>query len=192
MSHRGGTLRSMSELFSTEPIRPPAQRGKRAMPMRRAPAGEEWPPRDRDPNDVAVAAARVLSTSGRLVRLVDATARRHHVDPFLMRLLLLFAEHNRPLRIGNIAELLNVSHATASRAATCAQAAGLVDKFESSIDRREVIVRLAYPGRLAVTRCLDAIRLDAAEVLQSPAPYLRRTSENAGWRAGVRIGMTDE
>ena len=109
-----------------------------------------------------------------------------------MRLLLLFAEHERPLRIGNIAELLNVSHATASRTAARAQAAGLVDKFESSIDRREVIVRLTYPGRAAVSRCLSAIRVDAAEVLQSPAPYLRRTSENAGWRAGVRIGMTDE
>jgi DNA-binding MarR family transcriptional regulator len=182
----------MIELFSSEPIRPRARRGERAMPMRRAPASEVWPPRDRDRNDPAVVAARMLSTSGRLGRRVDETARRHHVDPLLMRLLLLFAEHERPLRIGNIAELLNVSHATASRTAARAQAAGLVDKFESSIDRREVIVRLTYPGRAAVSRCLDAIRVDAAEVLKSPAPYLRRTSENAGWRAGVRIGMTDE
>jgi DNA-binding MarR family transcriptional regulator len=200
----------MDELFSDKAIRPPARRGERRVPMGRAPAGTVWPPRDRDSNDVAVVAARLLSTSGRLVHRVNATARRHDVDPYVVRLLLLFADHNRPLRIGNIAELLNVSHATAGRAATRAEVAGLVDKFVSAIDGREVIVRLTYPGRAAVTRCLDAIRRDAAEILGltpsatlhpqgdeltallGPPPSLRRTSENAGWRAGVRIGMRDQ
>jgi DNA-binding MarR family transcriptional regulator len=200
----------MHELFSSEPIRPPARRGERTVPMRRAPATESWPPPDRDPADVAVVAARLLSASGRIGSRLHATAREHQVDPYLLRLLLLFAESNQPLRIGNVAELLAVSHATASRAAKRAQAAGLVDKFASSIDGREVIVRLTHSGRAAVTRCLDALRADAAEVLGlgktakihprgadlsallGPPPYLRRTSENAGWRAGVRAGMPDE
>jgi DNA-binding MarR family transcriptional regulator len=141
---------------------------------------------------------------------VRAIAREHGVDPQLVRLLLLFTESTRPLRIGNVAELLGVSHTTASRAAKRAQAAGLVDKFASVTDGREVTIRLTVPGRAAVSRCLDALRCDAAEVLGlarratvhprgvdltsllGPAPYLRRTSENTGWRAGVRAGMPDE
>lgn len=178
--------------------------------MPRASKDEPWPNRDRDPTDVAVVASRLLVASGRISTRLRSTARRHGVDPQLVRLLLLFTESNRPLRIGNVAELLGVSHATASRAATRAQAAGLVDKFASSIDGREVTVRITVAGRAAVTRCLDVLRSDAAEVLGlrttatvhprgneltellGAAPYLRRTSENAGWRAGVRAGMPDE
>jgi hypothetical protein len=74
-----------------------------------------------------------------------------------------------------------------------ALSAGVVDKFATPIDGREVAVRLRYAGRAAVVRCLDAVRADAAVLLRSglAAPQLRRTSENAGHRAGVRVGMTD-
>jgi DNA-binding MarR family transcriptional regulator len=178
--------------------------------MRRAHRDDPWPRRDRDPADVAVVASRLLVASGRNTTRVRAVAKRHGSDPQLVRLLLLFAESNRPLRIGNVAEMLGVSHTTASRTAKRAQAAGLVDKFATSIDGREVTIRITVAGRHAVIRCLDALRPDAAEVLDlgrtatvhprgaeltqllGPAPYLRRTSENAGWRAGVRAGTPSD
>ena len=205
MSHLGDTIGGMESLFSEDPIRTPARRGERAFPMRRAPVDQPWPPHDRDPNDVAVRAARILSASGRIQTRLLACAREHGVDPYVLRLLLLFSESNRPLRIGNIGEMLAVSHTTASRAAKRAQAAGLVDKFASAVDGREVTVRITTSGRVAVTRCLDALRDDATQILGpaaatdvtpdeltrllGPPPRLRRTSENWGWRAGVRAGM---
>jgi hypothetical protein len=103
---------------------------------------------------------------------LQVTARKNQVDPYLFRFLLLFAE---------------------------SEPAGLVDKFATAVDGREVTIRLTVSGRAAVTRCLDVLRSDAALVLGSgaddltrllgPPPALRRTSENAGWRAGVRAGM---
>jgi DNA-binding MarR family transcriptional regulator len=178
--------------------------------MRRAPRDEPWPHPDHDAADVSVIASRMLATSGRLNSRLRSIARRHGVDPQLVRLLLLFAESNRPLRIGNVAESLGVSHATASRTATRAHAAGLIDKFPTAIDGREVTVRITAEGRAAVIRCLDALRSAAADVLGlgafatvhprggeviellGPRPYLHRTSDNFGWRAGVRAGMPDE
>ena len=197
----------MDELFSVAPVRPSAQRGVRTLPMRRAAPNDIWPPLDRDPYDVAVVASRLLSATGRIQSRLLAIARANGVDAHVFRLLLLFTESDRPVRIGNIADLLAVSHATASRTAKRAQAAGLVDKFLCVTDRREVSVRLSVPGRAAVTRCLEALRPEAAEVLGvgwgvrshprgqdltglvGPAPYLRRSSENTGWRFGVRAGM---
>lgn len=200
----------MDELFRIEPIRPPAPRGVRTVPMRRPANDDFWPRRDRDAADVAILANRVLVLGTRFDGRLRLVARRNGVDPYIVRLLLLFAESNRPLRIGNVAELLGVSHPTASRAATRAHAAGLVDKFATAIDGREVTVRLSVAGREAVVRCLDALRAEAAELLGlprtatvhsrgaelaeflGPLPYLHRTSDNAGWRAGVRAGMPDE
>jgi DNA-binding MarR family transcriptional regulator len=171
---------------------------------------EPWPPRTRDAADIAVVASRLLATSGRLSNRVRSIAKKHHIDPHLMRLLLLFAESNRPLRIGNVADSLGVSHATASRTATRAHAAGLIDKFPTSIDGREVTIRVTAQGKAAVSRCLDVLRSAASEVLGfgdfatvhprgsdvfemlGPPPFLHRTSDNFGWRAGVRAGMPDE
>ena len=202
----------MDELFGIEPIRPRARRGVRTVPMRRPADHDLWPRRDRDPSDVAILANRVLVLGERVFEgRLRVVARRHGVDPYIVRLLLLFAESNRPLRIGNVAELLGVSHPTASRAATRAHAAGLVDKFDyhDSTDERSRS-RLTVAGRAAVVRCLDALRAEAAELLGlprtatvhsrgaelaellGPLPYLERTSDNAGWRAGVRAGMPDE
>ena len=174
--------------------------------MRRPKPDEVWPPRERDPNDAAVVAARLLAVGGRLETRLRSIARAHAADRYVMRLLLLFAEANRPLRIGNVADLLGVSHSTASRVASEAHAAGLVDKFDSPMDQRETVIRLTVPGRSAVTNCLDALRPDAADVLRcqnatnshphgtalltmlgSP-PHHSATSENHGWRAGVRAG----
>jgi DNA-binding MarR family transcriptional regulator len=210
VSYAGETLHPMPELFRAQPIRPPAQRGVRSMPMRRPARDDVWPRPTREPGDVAIIASRLLVAAGRLSTRVRTVARRHDVDPQLVRLLLLFAESDRPLRIGNIAEFMGVSHPTASRAATRAHAAGLIDKFATSIDGREVTVRITAEGRAAVSRCLDALRTDASEVfgltntatvhprahdlcdLLGPAPAHQYTSDNFGWRAGVRVGMRDE
>lgn len=179
------------------------------MPMGRPRKDDIWPRPDGDPADVAVVASRLLVASGRITTRLRSIARTRGVDPLVVRFLLLFAESNRPLRIGNVAELLGVSHTTAGRAATRAQAAGLVDKFASESDGREVIVRITVAGRVAVVRCLDTLRADAAEAcglprtatihprgaelmkLLGPPPQHRTTSENSGWRAGVRAGMPD-
>src|SRR5664279_1200491 len=119
----------MEPLFRADPIRPGVRRGTRDLPMRPAPPSERWPPRDRDPADVAVVAARLLVAAGRIQSRLRHVARAHWTDPNLVRLLLLFVDANVPLRIGNVAELLAVSHPTASRIAARAHAAGLVDKF---------------------------------------------------------------
>ena len=161
--------------------------------MRRPALGDIWPRPDRDLDDVAVAAVRVLSAGGRITTRVHAVAKKHGVDPYLFRLLLLFIETNRPLTIGNVAELLGVSHSTASRVATRAHAAGLVDKFGNPIDGREVAVRITVPGRSAATRCLDALRSDdLRELTDLPAYGCPVPNRNWGWRAGVRAGMPDE
>jgi DNA-binding MarR family transcriptional regulator len=178
--------------------------------MPRARNNEPWPQHGRDPADVALVASRLLVTSGRLSSRLRRIARKHRIDLRVVRLLLLFSESNRPLRIGNIAESLGVAHSTASRAATKAHAAGLIDKFGTAVDGREVTVRITPAGRAAITRCLDAMRSDAADVLGlaaaatvhprgddfigllGPMPYLERSSDNWGWRAGVRAGMPDE
>jgi DNA-binding MarR family transcriptional regulator len=105
----------------------------------------------------------------------------------------------------DVGELLGVGKATASRLATRAEAAGLIDKLTSSIDGREVACRLSVAGRNAVTFCLDSLRPDAIAVLQPPdcewihdaqellEPSLRfdLRTQNRGWRAGVRAGMPD-
>jgi DNA-binding MarR family transcriptional regulator len=192
----------MDQPFDPKPIRAVAPRGMRTPPMRRA-RPEPWPPPDRDPADAAVLAAQLLALSGRLSSRLRAATREHDVDPYLFRFLLLFADSKRALRIGNVAELLGVSHATASRTAHRAHAAGLVDKFPSAVDGREVTVRLTATGRAAVTQCLDALRPLAREVLgpvdQERADAARAVLRNAarvtskdcvgGWRAGVRVGM---
>jgi hypothetical protein len=109
----------MDELFEIEPIRPPARRGVRTVPMRRPKPDDLWPRRDRDPADVAILANRVLVLGARFDGRLRRVARRHGVDPYVVRLLLLFAESNRPLRIGNIAELLGplpYMHSTSANA----------------------------------------------------------------------------
>jgi DNA-binding MarR family transcriptional regulator len=142
-----------------------------------------------------------------LVTRLRSVAREHGIDPQLIRLLLLFADSNRPLRIGNVAELLGVTHTTAGRVATNAQTAGLVDKFTTIIDGREVVIIITVEGRAAVTSCLQALRAPAARILGvsgettthprgeeliamlGKPPALARTRAHAGWRAGVRAGM---
>jgi DNA-binding MarR family transcriptional regulator len=197
----------MDELFNAEPTRMKARRGIRTPRSRRPRRDDVWPRPDRDPDDIALVAAQLLVASGRLVTRLRRIARRHGVDPQLVRLLLLFADSNRSLRIGNVAELLGVSETTASRIATNAQMAGLVDKCETPHDRREVTIRITPTGRIAVANCLDALRAPAASVLGigtsknahprgkelidllGAPPHLARASEHSGWRAGVRIGM---
>jgi DNA-binding MarR family transcriptional regulator len=193
----------MNALFSTEPIRPSVNHGERSVPMRRPRPGEVWPPTGHDPTDPAVVATRLLAVAGRLQTRVHALARTHAVDPYVLRMLLLFAESNCSLRVGNVAELLAVSKSTATRVVNKAQAAGLVDKFPVLDDQREVVIRLSVPGREAATRCLEALRSDAAELLPlattapvtelaqllGPPPGHRRTSQYTGHRVGQRLGM---
>jgi DNA-binding MarR family transcriptional regulator len=189
-----------ARLFDTEPIRRVPKRGARTFPIRCLPADGPWPPRDRDPADIAVFAARILAASGRLRTTIGAIAHDHDVDPLLFRFLLLFAETKAPLRIGNIAELLAVSHSTASRTAHTAHAAGLVDRGASFTDQREVVVTLTPLGRKAVTNCLGALRpaatavlgsgdgqqIESARKLLGRAPYPASSIENPGWRAWRR------
>jgi DNA-binding MarR family transcriptional regulator len=121
----------------------------------------------------------------------------------LVSLLLLFSESNQVLDVSDIAEQLGVGRATASRLATKAEVAGLIDKVTNSVDRREVRCRLSVAGRTATTRCLGVLRphaiavlnradrewVAAAQTLLLPSVRFDRRIGNFGWRAGVRAGM---
>jgi DNA-binding MarR family transcriptional regulator len=191
--------------FETTPVRIPARRGKSSFLIRRPRLGNTWPPRDREPVDVALVAARILALSGRLRSRMRRAARDAGVELDVVSLLLLFSEATGWLRIIDVAEQLGVGRATASRLATRAEAAGLIDKLTNSIDGREVVCRLSVKGRSAVTLCLESLRPDAIAVLQPPDPEWIRDAQkllepslrfdlrtqNWGWRAGVRAGMPD-
>lgn len=164
---------------------------------------EKWPPPDRENVDIALVAVRILAVSGRLRAALKRAARSSEVQTDLVPLLMLFSESNRRLRIGDIAQQLGVSKATASRLATRAEAVGLIDKTITFIDGREVACRISVAGRLAITRCLDALRphavaalrpvddswITAALELLEPSTRLERATRNSGWRAGIRAGM---
>jgi len=196
----------MKPAFDTKPVRIAARRGSASLPIKRVRFGEKWPPLDRDPADIALVAVRVLTVSGRLRSRMRRTARAAGVEADVVSLLLLFSESNRWLRVIDIAELLGVGRATASRLATRAEAAGLIDKLTNAVDGREVACRLSLAGQNAVTLCLDSLRADARAVLRpSDATWAARAqgllqpstrfdlrTQNWGWRAGRRVGMRDE
>jgi DNA-binding MarR family transcriptional regulator len=179
----------MEPLFSTAPIRerPPRGRPLRAVLGRRW--YEPWPPPNRDPDDIAIVATRLLATAGRMETRLRRVARRHEVDRRVLRFLLLFAERKAPLRITDVADNMGVSLQTASRIVTRAIEAGLVDVVNSEpVDGREVAVRLTVAGRDAVTAGLDALRADAAEVGREPAPARHGSSGALGVRWYLRNG----
>ncbi|HEX4493500.1 MAG TPA: MarR family transcriptional regulator [Acidimicrobiia bacterium] len=179
----------METLFSTAPFRKRPPRGKPLPTIIGRRWRDPWPPPTRDPDDIAVVATRLLATAGRLQTRLRRTARRHGVDPRVFRFLLLFAERTPPLRVTDVAEHMGVSNQTASRIVTLALEAGLVDlRSLNAIDGREVAVRLTVAGRDAVTRCLDAIRADAAHVGVEPRSARRGSSGAHGIRYMLRYG----
>ena len=150
---------------------------------------DPWPPPERDPNDAAIVATRLLATAGRLETRLRRIARRDKVDPRILRFLLLFAEREAPLRVTDVGDNMGVSHSTASRIVTCALEAGLVDLLNNrAIDARAVEVRLTVAGREATRRCLDALRADAIDVGVELAPPRRGWSGARGRREGRRTG----
>jgi DNA-binding MarR family transcriptional regulator len=185
-------------------VRQPAPRGRSSARIARD--REPWPPADRDPADIAVVAARILTVGGRLRSQIRGVARERGVPPDLVALLLLFAEKRGWLRIIDIADLLGIDKATASRLATRAETAGLIDKLTSSIDHREVACRLSVGGRNAVSAGLDSVRPHAKTVLRPPnaqrnadacallEPSTRFTADtrNWGWRAVIRARDDDD
>jgi DNA-binding MarR family transcriptional regulator len=155
---------------------------------------DPWPPPNRDPDDPALTATRLLATTGRMQTRLRRIARRNGVDPRVFRFLLLFAERKAPLRIADIAETMGVSHQTASRIVTLAIEAGLADLWNrSALDARSTDVRLTVAGRDATLQCLDALRADAIKVGATPAPPRRGWSGAYGIRQHLRnSGPMDE
>jgi DNA-binding MarR family transcriptional regulator len=185
----------MDPLFSTAPIRRRTPRRERWNCIIGPRFRDPWPPPERDPNDPALAATRLLATAGRMETRLRCVAREHGVDPRVLRLLLLFAERKAPLRVTDVAENMAISRPTASRVAARALEAGLVDRDNTSDagDGREVSIRLTVAGREAVTRSLDAIRADAADVGAAPAGVHHGSSGAYGRRYAVRhCGPIDE
>jgi DNA-binding MarR family transcriptional regulator len=173
----------MDALFSTSPIRHRPPRGEPLRAILGRGWHEPWPPPDRDADDIAVRATRLLATAGRMETRLRRLARLHGVDRRVLRFLLLFAERKAPLRITDVADNLGVSLQTASRIVTRVIEAGLADLLnDNCIDRREVAVRLTVAGRNATIRCLEALRADAVEIASELAPA------RAGWSGayGVR------
>jgi len=179
----------MDDLFSTTPIRRRPPRGEPLRAMLGQRWHDPWPPADRDPDDVAIAATRLLATAGRMETRLRRVARRHQVDRRVLRFLLLFAESKGTLRITDVADNMGISIQTASRIITRAIEAGLADLLnDECIDRRTVSVRLTVAGRDATTRCLDALRADATDVGVEPAPAQPGFSNASGIRWYLQYG----
>ncbi len=130
-------------------------------------------------------------------------ARGEELAVDVVALLLLFAETRRSLRVLDIAELLGIDKGTASRLASRAEAAGLIDKRAVSIDFRQVSCALSVAGRDAATACLAWLRPHAVAVLGpgdhdwsvaiqtllEPSTRPDGPKQNVGWRAGIRTGL---
>jgi DNA-binding MarR family transcriptional regulator len=182
MSVPRATMPRMEPLFSTAPIRRRAPRRERWVAILGPRWFDPWPPPDRDPEDPALAATRLLATAGRMETRLRYVAREHGVDRRIMRFLLLFAERKAALRVTDVAENMGISRSTASRIVTRTLEAGLVDLLHTSErDGREVSVHLTVAGRDAAIRCLRAIRADAADVGTQAGPVHR------GWSGAYGI-----
>ena len=112
--------------------------------------------RGQQPPEVVEALVDATKTGSALRRRLVASG----IDPKLARLTLLFYGR-RELRVAEVAWLLGVSPATASRLLDRAERAGLVDKLYHQLDRRGTWARLTTAGvdlRSEVERQLGAIR----------------------------------
>jgi DNA-binding MarR family transcriptional regulator len=198
-------MSAMTPPFDVTPVRPPARRGNSSIRIRRH--HEPWPPIDRDPADLALVAARILRVSARLQSRMRRAARKEHVELDVLSLLLLFAETRRSLRVVDIAELLGMDKGTASRLASRADAAGLIDKRAVAIDHRLVACTLSVAGCDAATASLAWLHPHAAAVLRhgdhewsravqtllEPSTRPQGSNQQLGWRAAIRAGLrTDE
>jgi DNA-binding MarR family transcriptional regulator len=158
---------------------------------------------DRDPDDLALVAAHVLRVSGRLRSRMRRAAREEHVELDVLTLLLLFAESRQSLRVVDIAELLGIDKGSASRLASRAEAAGLIDKRAIAIDQRLVTCTLSVAGRDAATASLAWLRPHATAVLRQgdhdwsravetllePSARPGGSKQQLGWRAAMRAGF---
>jgi DNA-binding MarR family transcriptional regulator len=190
----------MEPPFDTTPVRPPARRGRTSAGVKGRFVLAHRVSRDED--DIAIVAARMLTIAGRLQSRMRRSASAAQVESDVVALLLVFADLSGALRIVDIADLLGVNKATASRLATKAEVAGLIDKFTTEMDHREVRCRLSAAGDAALSVILEWLRPHATEVFRpddgewatSARALLERSKKldprgyETGWRAATRLG----
>lgn len=114
--------------------------------------------------DPAIEVVRALQSSARLVAHLQRALAEARLPPFdLARLLWLWSEHDKPMRVGDIASGLGLSRSAACRLVARGDQAGLVEHRRGVLDRREMSVRLTTRGRAATYRMDAVVRASARE-----------------------------
>lgn len=132
----------MEPLFDLEPIRPPSRRAQRRhyVPepaVRRLAVSTALP---------GVDETQMLLGAAPRQAAIERRLRKAEIDLGLARLVMQFVDE-RPMRILDVGWALGISGPSATRLLDRAESIALIDKFDSSIDRRGIYVRLTSKGR---------------------------------------------
>lgn len=114
--------------------------------------------------DAVMAAARVLV--GVIVRSVDAVEGT--VTMAQLRVLMLVATRD-PMNLAAVAEAMEVHPSNASRACDRLVEAGLLERRDSTTDRRNLVLNLSHTGRAVVDAVIDARRDALRDILKGMA-----------------------
>jgi DNA-binding MarR family transcriptional regulator len=128
--------------------------------------GDEWPD---DVQATMLAARALVGISAQSLAEVDEV-----VTPPQLRVLVMIASRG-PLNLGAVARGLGVHPSNATRACDRLVAAGLLDRRDDPVDRRNLQLQLTEQGRVLVEQVMDRRRHAIAAVLER-MPALQRTA----------------
>jgi DNA-binding MarR family transcriptional regulator len=135
---------------------------------------EVLPPVSSTPEQVDEVTDAVLTASRLLVAVSARSIASAGEDVTLPQFRMLVVLHGRgPMRVGALADLLDVHPSTATRMADRLAAAGLLERDGNPRSRREVIVTLTDGGRRLVDEVTRRRRAEIATIVARLSPQLQ-------------------